>query len=171
MFGTMTYGTKPDRDILAFFKPNGFICGDFYWMDHVSMNHLSQYIGADIVKAIIRANNKKFKNQKRKFICRDLTKDKLPKADIVLCRDCLNHLSYMDSQRILDNFRRSGIKYLLVTTFTSLKENTALNDQFWRPLNLQLPPFNFPEPISLIVEGCTEDEGIYKDKSLGLWRL
>jgi len=27
MIGTMTYGTNPDRDILAFFKPNGFIYG------------------------------------------------------------------------------------------------------------------------------------------------
>jgi hypothetical protein len=38
-------------------------------------------------------------------------------------------------------------------------------------LNLQLPPFNFPAPLRLIEENCTEDGGKYADKSLGLWRL
>jgi hypothetical protein len=41
----------------------------------------------------------------------------------------------------------------------------------WRPLNMQLPPFNFPNPICIINEKCTEGEGEFKDKSLGLWRL
>jgi hypothetical protein len=41
----------------------------------------------------------------------------------------------------------------------------------WRPLNLQAAPFHFPDPLALIDEKCTEDDGVYADKQLGLWSL
>jgi hypothetical protein len=36
---------------------------------------------------------------------------------------------------------------------------------------LQLPPFNFPKPLKLIDEKCTEYNGKFADKHLGLWLL
>jgi len=39
----------------------------------------------------------------------------------------------------------------------------------WRLLNLQRPPFNFPPPLRLMNERCTESRGAFGDKSLGLW--
>ena len=44
-------------------------------------------------------------------------------------------------------------------------------NDFWRPLNLELSPFDFPKPLKIINEKCTEYNGIYADKSLGLWLL
>ena len=41
----------------------------------------------------------------------------------------------------------------------------------WRPLNLQDKPFNFPSPILIINENCTEDGGEYSDKSMALWDI
>ena len=41
----------------------------------------------------------------------------------------------------------------------------------WRTLNFNLPPFDFPEPMLVINEKCTEADGAFKDKSLGVWRL
>jgi hypothetical protein len=41
----------------------------------------------------------------------------------------------------------------------------------WRPLNLERPPFNFPPPAELLAEGCTEAEGRFLDKCLGLWAI
>jgi len=38
-------------------------------------------------------------------------------------------------------------------------------------LNMEKFPFYFGKPIELINEGCTEKEGIYNDKSLGLWEI
>jgi len=29
----------------------------------------------------------------------------------------------------------------------------------------------FPKPLKIIFEGCTEDDGIFKDKALGLWKI
>ncbi len=40
-----------------------------------------------------------------------------------------------------------------------------------RVLNLQQAPFNFPPPEHLLVEECTEGNGAYRDKSLGVWNL
>jgi hypothetical protein len=36
---------------------------------------------------------------------------------------------------------------------------------------MELAPFNFPPPIELINEGCTEGDNLFADKSIGLWRL
>ena len=59
-------------------------CGDYYWMKSVPL--LCEYIGVDIVPDLINNNNKTYGN---KFRCLDLTKDPLPRADMILCRDCL----------------------------------------------------------------------------------
>ncbi len=41
----------------------------------------------------------------------------------------------------------------------------------WRTLNLEIHPFHFPKPITVINEHCTEGNGEYSDKSLELWLL
>jgi hypothetical protein len=60
---------------------------------------------------------------------------------------------------------------LLTTTFTSTRANHDIVTGDWRPIMLQQAPYGFPEPVALINEGCTEFDGRYPDKSLGLWRL
>ena len=95
----------------------------------------------------------------------------LPAADVVLCRDCLVHLSLANIARVLDNVRRSGAAFLLTTTFTDHDVNEDIDDGDWRVINLERPPFNLPPPMAVIVEGCIEGAGDYADKSLGLWRV
>ena len=61
---------------------------------------------------------------------------------------------------------------MLTTTFPGTQTNADLGpEDIWRTLNLERPPFNLPPPVRLINEECTEDEGAYADKSLGLWLL
>jgi chemotaxis methyl-accepting protein methylase len=62
--------------------------------------------------------------------------DHLPKADVILCRDCLVHLKLGDGLKAIQNFKRSGAKYLLSTTFPDHAENTD-EFRYWRPINLQ----------------------------------
>jgi SAM-dependent methyltransferase len=146
-------------------------CGDFHWMRHVDLGGL-HYTGVDIVEALIADNRAHFAAAGREFLCRDLARDPLPAADVVLCRDCLVHLTFHEARRILLNFRHSGSRYLLATTFPDRSRNTDLVwREIWRPLNLERPPFNLPGPLRLINENCTEDGGAYADKCLGLWRL
>lgn len=146
-------------------------CGDFGWLSAVDLD-LERYIGADIVTDLVEMNAERFRDDPvREFRVLDLTGDPLPKTDLVLCRDCLVHLSFADIERALRNLRRSGSRYLLTTTFTELGTNTDIATGDWRPLNLCREPFGFPEPLAVLVEGCTEENGAYADKSLGLWEI
>jgi hypothetical protein len=146
-------------------------CGDFYWMKEVEMDFLEKYIGVDIVEDLVNSNQQKYGNRQRKFIKMDITHQKFPKSDLILCRDCLVHLPFKEIFSTISNFKQSGAKYLLTTTFTDIQENIDIAPGLWRPINLQLHPFNFSTPIQILNEGCTENDGQYMDKSLGLWYL
>jgi hypothetical protein len=145
-------------------------CGDFNWMKWVELG-VDTYVGADIVEALVRQNQEKYEAPGRSFRVLDLTSDTLPKMDLLFCRDCLVHLSFADIRRALGNVRGSGIKYILTTTFPDCPANLDIRTGDWRLLNLQLPPFHFPSPVALMNEGCTEGNGSFADKSLGLWRV
>jgi hypothetical protein len=122
-------------------------CGDFYWMRHVKLN-LTKYVGVDVIRELVMRNAERFGGNGKLFMCLDVTTDKLPQVDLIFSRDMTVHLSTNDAIAALRNFTGE-----------------------WRPLNLQRAPFNFPEPLRLINERCTEEGDRYADKSLGLWRL
>ncbi len=145
-------------------------CGDYNWMREVKLR-VDRYIGVDVVKDVIKDNKRKYKTKNISFKSLNLIKNRLPKADLILCRDCLVHLNYKNSFRIIKNFKKSGAKYLLTTTFVERNQNVDLDNLFWRTLNLELEPFNFGKPLKIINEGCTEGENKFSDKCLGLWYL
>jgi len=147
-------------------------CGDYFWMKEIKFElqkTIESYIGIDIVSSLINNNNRLYADEKTKFILTNLVTDVLPTVDLVLSRDFLVHLSYSDIFSVLRNLKLSRSKYLLTTTFANRMSNMDTYTGDWRPLNLELPPFNFPTPICLINEKCTENRGDYSDKSLGLW--
>ena len=97
--------------------------------------------------------------------------DPLPRCDGVLCRDCLVHFSFANIARAVENFRRSGARYLITTTFPDWQVNRDCEDGDWRALNFERAPFSWGAPVELINENCTEAGGGWRDKSLGVWRL
>jgi hypothetical protein len=145
-------------------------CGDYGWMKTVDLR-VDRYIGADVVPALIADRQRFDADERHEFRRLDLTCDPLPAADLLLCRDCLVHLSFADITRALANVRRSGIPLLLATTFPDHETNEDIVTGDWRLLNLQRPPFDFPPPRQLLDEGCTEGGGVFGDKSLGLWAI
>lgn len=168
-------------------------CGDFHWMRLLDLD--IDYIGSDVVGDLIAANDARYGNERRRFQVVDIANDSLPRVDLILCRDLLVHFSFLDAMRAIHNLKRSGSTYLLTTTFTDRSTHTDIKTGQWRVINLQLPPFNFPPPLRLIKENCTEqgidfgdekrrfwklkpsfrqsvrDRNDWQDKSLGLWRL
>jgi SAM-dependent methyltransferase len=80
-------------------------CGDWNWMRQVDLSKV-KYIGADIVPDVIKRNQEAYQRDNVNFIIADLTKDSLPKSDLILCRDCWVHLSFEDIADILENFRQ-----------------------------------------------------------------
>ncbi|MGY4827994.1 class I SAM-dependent methyltransferase [Sphaerotilaceae bacterium SBD11-9] len=144
-------------------------CGDFHWMRKVDLTDIN-YLGADIVADVVE-RNKKHERPGVRFQHLDLIKDKLPQVDLIFCRDCLVHFSYHDLKAALDNIRKSGSTYLLTTTFPGRERNTNIATGEWRPLNLMAAPFHFPPPLVMINEKCTEADGMFADKSMGLWKI
>jgi len=127
-------------------------CGDFNWMKHVVKKYPDmEYIGADIVKNIVKTNNDKYSSEKIKFIELDIVNDPLPKANLMICRDCLFHFSTDYIFKFLDNFLNSDIDYLLTTSFNDI-ENTNIHVGGFFRLNLFAAPFNFPTETLYSIE-------------------
>ncbi|MCP3477568.1 class I SAM-dependent methyltransferase [Bradyrhizobium sp. CCGUVB1N3] len=146
-------------------------CGDAGWIGRCGLD--VDYIGVDIVPSLIEANRQRVAQGELlgRFISADITRDELPQADVILCRDCLVHLSFQNISRALGRFRASGARFLLATTFPEWHDNLDCEDGDWRALNLERAPFGWPAPLELINERCEEGGGGWRDKSLGLWRL
>ena len=145
-------------------------CGDFHWMRHVDLGDIA-YTGIDVVAGLVERCQQTFGSPGRQFLCRNIVTDPLPRADAILSRDCLSHLSNEHVFAALRNFRASGATYLLATTYPSRSRNWNIVTGSWRPINLCLDPFRFPDPLDAVVEGSTEFDGDFADKTLGVWRL
>jgi len=146
-------------------------CGDFNWMPNVlKMSGIKEYRGYDIVPQLIEDNKKNFPGIH--FEQKDIVIDgQFGKADILFCRDCLVHLSYASAKKVIQNFFYSDIKYFMATTFTNDdRANADFEDGTnWVPMNLMKAPFFLPEPLVIINEGYTGNDGDFADKSLAVW--
>jgi len=146
-------------------------CGDGGWISDLDFG--MPYTGVDVVPELI--DDLRCRPQHggipRTYLLADITCDSLPRADAILCRDCLVHLSFANIAAAVANFRRSGSEWLITTTFPELRTNIDCEDGDWRALNLALAPFNWGPPVHLLVEGCTEGDGGWADKSLAAWRI
>jgi methyltransferase family protein len=145
-------------------------CGDFNWLPHVDLQ-LERYIGIDIVPAMVARNRARYATGNRTFLVRDMVSDRLPKVDLIFCRDGLVHLSNREIWQTLGNFQRSGATWLMTNTFVDHHDNQDIPTGGWQPLNLQDGPFNLPAPVEMIDEKCFGYDGVYRDKRLGIWQL
>lgn len=146
-------------------------CGDAGWIGRIQLD--LDYTGIDIVPSLIEASSRRVARGELagRFLVADITRDALPRADLILCRDCLVHLSFQNIARVIARFRESGAQFLLVTTFPEWEDNCDCEDGDWRALNMTKAPFDWQMPRALIDERCEEGDGGWRDKSLGLWRL
>lgn len=147
-------------------------CGDMAWMpDVLAKLEVScasiTYIGCDIVSALILSHQSRFPNLI--FNQLDFVVDKIPKAELIICREALQHLPVRDIKRALHNFSTSGSKYLLATLHLrryGLRNHLSMRPGRCRDRNFLLPPFSLPNPIAIYPE-----EFGAKDKFIGLWTL
>ena len=98
----------------------------------------------------------------------DLISGKFPPADLMICRDCLFHLSYSDTRSVLENFVASGIPYLLTTSHKN--DGTIVNRDIqtgsFRVMDLFAPPYNFPrETLARIDDWVAPDP----EREMCLW--
>ncbi len=144
-------------------------CGDFNWMKEMDFSIIDLYIGIDIVEALIFENGRKYGNSHRFFFVTDIVNAPLPHADLMLCRDCMQHLPDCNVFNLINNIKRSKIKYLLASNYPERTENHDILDSLYNTTrvafrNLFLPPFNLPKPLAIIDEG-------FDKKVLCLWQV
>lgn len=145
-------------------------CGDFNWIRHL---HLTGrvYTGADIVSELIARNQLLYTTENQSFIQIDLMQDPLPAADLIVCRDCLVHFSLEAIHVALKQFKNSGARFLLTTSFPNYPGNYDIKTGQWRPVNLQKAPFNLPQPLMVIPEFRQPGTPDVYEKVLALWDL
>lgn len=125
-------------------------CGDLNWMKAVLAGTDIDYAGGDIVPEVVERARLNSPDPAYRFSVFDITRDRFPVADLWVCRDVLFHLSFANIWKALENFSRSDVKMMLVTTHT-VKD--VANRDIWtgdfRLLDLFKPPFSLPPDIVL----------------------
>lgn len=139
-------------------------CGDFNWFQHVELSGV-RYTGGDIVREMVAANQKSFGGDSVSFIHFDIVKDDAPQVDLWFCREVLLHFSYELIFSFFENFVRSGVPCLLVSTHHEFPENIDIPTGTGRPLNLEIAPFNLPAPIDFV----DDDIKGRRPMRMGLW--
>lgn len=143
-------------------------CGDYHWFQHIKEIEKLRYIGADVVPELIFDNSQKYPGVDFRLL--DITRDKLPKVDLIFVRDLLGHFSNADVSAAIKNIKRSNISFLLATTFPGRENHGDIKTGEWRPVDLSRL-FGLPEAERLISEDCKAGGGQFADKSMGLWSL
>ncbi len=137
-------------------------CGDFNWMRYVVDG--VDYTGIDIVPELIGDLQQRYSSGKTRFEVGDLIKGVLPKADLVICRDCFIHLSFADTISALATIRRSNSTYLLTNSYPAIEVNHDIVTGRFRLMNLSRAPYRLPPPLLKI----TENE---PGKEIWLWKI
>lgn len=121
-----------------------FGCGDWQFSRTIDWGQ-TEYRGYDIVTQVILANRAQYQTERTTFHEIEAPYGDLPRADLLIAKDVLQHWSdrsIFDFLPVLTRFR-----YALITNCVNPAGPTAnlpIKDGAFRYLDLRLPPFNLP---------------------------
>lgn len=87
-------------------------CGDWELGKHIDWTGID-YRGYDVVQKVIENNQIKYSSPSITFHHADATKENIPSADLLICKDVLQHLSISQIHTILQQFKK--YKYCVIT--------------------------------------------------------
>jgi len=141
-------------------------CSDCMWQSKMDWSKVS-YLGFDIVDELIEYNKKHYNMMK--FETKNLIEDACPKADMIFIRNVLLHTPLDGIKKILMNVKRSGSKYLMASSLKDLRVNKETHCLGAVRRNLEIEPFNLPNPIIYVPEVLpSELKGL--NNYMGVWR-
>ena len=116
-------------------------CGDWQFSKFLDLSSVS-YLGVDVVESVIESNSTSYSASNIKFISRDITAYEVPKADLIICKDVLQHLCNKDVVNILVKIITSSKFSLITNDFNpDNTENKDIDNGNYRCLDLTLSPF------------------------------
>lgn len=117
-------------------------CGDWQFSRLINWDGI-QYIGLDVVQEVIEKNTKEFSSSNISFRKSEDARSDLPQADLLICKDVLQHLTYKDISTITAQFNK--YRYCLITNdvdpLTLTCENKDIPRGHYRVLDLTKTPF------------------------------
>jgi 2-polyprenyl-3-methyl-5-hydroxy-6-metoxy-1,4-benzoquinol methylase len=117
-------------------------CGDWQFSKFLDLSSVS-YLGVDVVESVIESNSSLYSASNIEFINRDITTYEVPKVDLIICKDVLQHLCNKDVIDILVKIIKSSKFSLVTNDFASTDlVNRDINNGDYRCLDLSLSPFN-----------------------------
>lgn len=120
-------------------------CGDWEFARLIDWTSVT-YTGVDVVPAVVERNVDDFGSANVSFVCKNLCSERLPPADLLICKDVLQHWPIEWIEHFL-NSALDGYRYLLLTNDVSSVHcpPASLNSQIslgaWRTIDLERPPF------------------------------
>ncbi len=87
-------------------------CGDFRVASKIISDEID-YVGIDVVQALIERNQREFGAEKVRFCFMDASETEPPDADLCLIRQVLQHLSNAEISNVLQNCRK--YRYVIIT--------------------------------------------------------
>jgi SAM-dependent methyltransferase len=146
--GSLPSVTKSYRKFLEdFIKENNiksvvdYGCGDWQFSRLIDWGDAA-YTGLDIVPSVVEQNTKLYGNKKVSFKAINPGTTNLPKADLLITKDVLQHLSEDEIQAFL-RAALPKFKYALITNCILPTEdiNKQIANGEFRPLDLRSKPF------------------------------
>jgi len=141
-------------------------CGDGYWMPD-----LPGYLGIDASPEAINLAKRRHPGRRYGVMeGADLTD--AWHADLVICRDAIQHLSLYHGSMLVNAIRSVNARFLLLSTYPGRVNRDISTGDYYEP-DLTVEPFSMPAPDELIPDGYAYvGEGVRDPgKFLGLWRL
>jgi|TARA_R110000787_G_scaffold336_8_gene1249 hypothetical protein len=132
-------------------------CGDWNWMRSVKLDGID-YTGYDILPDVINSNKERF--PKYNFELFDAVTEVLPKVDLIICKDFLNHLHDAVIEQVIENFKKSKSTYLLATYYIKSIINNMGDNWGWKELDPS--KYGLNEPINVFMDTPKRSHGLYK---------
>jgi SAM-dependent methyltransferase len=118
-------------------------CGDWEFSKKINWEGI-YYQGFDVVKAVIQNNQQIYASDTIQFTYADATTIELPEADLLICKDVLQHLPNEDISQFLSQLHK--FKHCLITNDINPRTYTSHNKDIKRggihPIDLTKPPFS-----------------------------
>lgn len=118
-------------------------CGDWQFSQFINWSGIN-YQGFDASKTVIKKNQEKFASKTITFVHGNFLERDLPKADLLILKDVLQHLSSKNIKKAISQFK--NYKYVIVVNdvdpINLSAPNIEIKDGQYRPLDITSAPYN-----------------------------
>jgi SAM-dependent methyltransferase len=149
--GSLPRTTRPYRRFLEEFlvanrvgRVVDFGCGDWQFSRLVDWDGAS-YTGVDIVPSVIERNREQYGRPGVEFMVTPEDPAQLPDAELLICKDVLQHLPNSDVQAFLDIVVPRYPMSLIIndSAYYQHELNREIKAGEWRPVDVRRAPFDF----------------------------